>query len=301
MSDDQRRAVVALLGGIAPEVRDALSERFELVAARDLGKLTLAERAGIYRAVTTAMAGAPASSLDALPALRTIVSCGAGMDRFDPKDLARRGIELVAISHLMTEDTAEMAVALVFALLRRILPNDVHVRSGAWAGGRPPSGSRVTGKSAGIVGLGKIGRRVAAKLDGLGLVVRYCGRTPKLDLPYSFVPDPVRLAETSDVLILCCAGGNDTRHLVNAAMLAALGPEGYLVNVARGSVVDEEALLEALGARAIAGAALDVFENEPAPDPRFLTLDNVILQPHAATLTRENRAALVSEVLRLIE
>jgi lactate dehydrogenase-like 2-hydroxyacid dehydrogenase len=245
------------------------------------------------------MSGAKQAVLEDLPCLTTIASVGAGMDRFDLAWLSARGIEVHPTPHVMTEDTAECAVGLVFALLRNIVSNDFFVRRGNWANARAPFGWRISERRVGVVGLGRIGGRVAAKLGALGCEVSYSGRTEK-DVPWRFEPDVGALAQSVDVLVLCCAGGEATRGLIDGKVLRLLGPQGFLVNVSRGSVVDESALIAALEQSLIAGAALDVFENEPTPDPRFLDAPNCILQPHAAVFTQENRRDLIAEIRRLL-
>jgi len=291
------RPKIALFGSLPPQVPNAVAQRSDLIL---LSEVTPQDAEQITLGLTSAMNGASKQMLDALPRLEKIVSCGAGLDRFDFAEIERRGIAFHHTGHLMTQDTAEMAVALVFSLLRRVVRNDAHVRSGAWAERRAETSSRIAGKRVGIVGLGKIGRAIAGMLSPLGMSVSYTGPNAKPDAPWAYQPDLLQLAQDVDILILACSGGPATRHLVNAPVLAALGKDGYLINVARGSVVEEEALIHALETGGIAGAGLDVFENEPNPDARFIQLDNVVLQPHSATLTHENRAELVVEVLGLL-
>jgi lactate dehydrogenase-like 2-hydroxyacid dehydrogenase len=196
---------------------------------------------------------------------------------------------------------AEAAIALTFAVMRRVAEADRFVRAGRWTRERMAPSRRVAGKTLGIVGLGRIGRRVAEHAAGLGMAVAYTAPRRNETVPYAYVADPAALAERADVLVLCCPGGASTHHLVDHALLERLGPEGYLVNVSRGSVVDERALLEALEAGRIAGAALDVFASEPNLDPRFLALDNVVLEPHSASITHETRAAMIARLLSDIE
>ncbi|MBF9033272.1 2-hydroxyacid dehydrogenase [Rhodobacterales bacterium HKCCE2091] len=297
----QSKPMLALFGQkLAPDVCAALEPDFTLVRPDDLPGLDPAAREGIERAVTMAMIGAPAELLEALPGLKRIASIGAGMDQFDEADLAARGIELCPTPHIMTEDTAEMAVSLVFALFRNTVANDAHVRTGRWAGARASLGRRISGSRAGIVGLGRIGSAVARRLRALGVDVAYTGRAAKPGAGYPFVADVAELAAAVDVLILTCAATPETRKLADARVIAALGPEGFLVNVSRGSVVDEPALIAALSSGGLRGAALDVFENEPGPDPRFRALDNIILSPHAAVFTAENRVDLIAEIGRLV-
>lgn len=290
---------VALLGRIPPDVRSALAGDVALLDTLKLGAMDLEARSAISHGLTSAIGGASAETLALLPGLRVIASIGAGTDVFDFADLQARGITLHPTAEVMTEDTAECAVALTFALLRNVASNDGFVRRGGWTNARAPLGRRISSCRAGIVGLGRIGGRVAEKLGALGCSIAYTGRRPK-DVAWDYVQDIGTLAASVDLLILTCAGGAQTRGLVSADVLNRLGPECFLVNVSRGSVVDEPALIAALEAGRIAGAALDVFENEPTPDPRFLELPNCVLSPHAATFTRENRRDLIAEIRRLL-
>lgn len=293
------RKTVALLGKMPADVQTALVDGFDLVDAATVQALDAAGRQAITHGVTSAIGGADPEMVQSLPALTTIASVGAGLDKFDLADLEARGIKLHSTAQVMSEDTAECAVGLVFALLRNIVSNDQFVRSGQWAAARAPLGSRISERKVGIVGLGRIGGRVAAKLDALGCTLSYTGRSAK-DVAWSYVPDIGALAASVDVLVLTCAGGAETQGMVNADVLDRLGPEGVLINVSRGSVVDEPALMTALEHGQIAGAALDVFEGEPTPDRRFFDLPNCVLSPHAAVYTRENRRDLITEITRLL-
>jgi len=294
------RPGIALLGAIPADVAAALGQVFDLIGHDDLQTLTERQRETITRGLTSAMGGVNHAMAEQLPGLEAVASVGAGMDRFDLPWLSERGIALHPTPDVMTEDTSEFAVGLIFALLRNIVSNDGFVRRGAWAAGRAPLGYRISGRKIGIVGLGRIGSRIAGKLTALGCDVAYSGPSKK-DAPWRFEPDLAEMAQKVDVLVLSCAGGEATRGIIDAEILGQLGPQGYLVNVSRGSVVDEKALIEALEQKTIAGAALDVFENEPSLDPRFPELQNCILQPHASVFTRENRRDLVAaleEILR---
>lgn len=290
---------IAVLGRLPPDVRAALECEVALVDANALEAMTAEERTGITHGLTSAVGGAAADILALLSGLRVIVSIGAGVDLFDAGDLHRRAITLHTTPDVMTEDTAECAVALLFAALRNVAVNDAFVRRGDWRDARAGLGWRVSGRRVGIVGLGRIGSRVASKLDALGCDVSYTGRGKK-DAPWRFIGSVAALAEAVDVLVLTCSGGEETRGIVTADVLKALGPDGFVVNVSRGSVVDEAALIDALERGRIAGAALDVFEHEPAPDPRFAALPNCVLSPHAAVFTHENRRDLLAELRRLL-
>ena len=299
MPCDTAKPPVAILGGVPADVKAALLPDFDLMEPEQWVDLPPEARAKIDRALTSAIGGAARELVEKLPGLRRIASVGAGVDRFDQPWLEAREVALCPTPEVMTEDTAEYAVALVFALLRNVVSNDRFVRSGAWTQSRAPLGLRISGAQVGIVGLGRVGSRIAEKLSALGCAVAYTGRTQK-DVKWRFEPDVLRLAAQSDVIILSCAGGDATHHLADIRLLGALGPQGYLVNVSRGSVVDGAALIAALEEGRIAGAALDVFENEPTPDLRFLQLENCILSPHAAVFTRQNRVDLIARIAELL-
>jgi lactate dehydrogenase-like 2-hydroxyacid dehydrogenase len=279
----------------------ALITDFELLDATALAALSQEERTAITVGLTRAMVGAKTEEVLALPGLKTIASIGAGIDKFDFPWLAERGISVHPTPDIMTEDTAEFAVGLVFAAFRNIVGNDRLVRRGDWAiKGRAAPGKRISGSKIGIVGLGRIGSRIATKLSAIGCEVSYTGTTKK-DVDWQFVPNLADMATAVDALILSCVGGDATRGLISADVLDRLGPDGFVINVARGSVVNEEALINALQTEVIAGAALDVFENEPSPDPRFYELGNCILQPHTSVFTNENRRDLAQELTRLLQ
>ena len=287
---------ILLLSAIPADLRAAMAERYTLVEDKPE-----AASQGIRIAVTMALAGAREEHFARLPGLRLLVSQGAGLERVDLPAAARRGIAVAYTPDVMTEDVADAAIGLMYAAARRVAEADRFVRAGRWAKERMGLGLSLHRKTAGIVGLGKIGQAIARRCAGLGMAVAWTGPRPKPDLPYTFVPDIRALAEAADVLILATPGGAETDRIVDAGVLAALGPRGVLVNIARGSVVDEPALLDALETGGIAAAGLDVFAREPGLDARFLALDNVVLAPHSASLTVETRAALIARILADIE
>jgi len=288
---------ILLLSPIPADLRAALAARFVLLDDTPAE----APRPGIRIAVTMALAGATDAQFARLPDLRLLSSQGAGLERIDLSAAVRRGIAVAYTPAVMTEDVADAAIGLMYAAARRVAEADRFVRAGRWGAERMGLGLSLHRKAAGIVGLGRIGHAIARRCAGLGMDVAWTGPRPKPDLPWPYSPDLRRLAERSDVLILATPGGAGTDRMVDAGVLAALGPRGVLVNIARGSVVDEAALLAALESRAIAAAGLDVFATEPGLDPRFLALDNVVLAPHSASLTIETRAALVARILDDIE
>ena len=192
----------------------------------------------------------------------------------------------------MTDGVADFAFALILGHLRRIVTGDAHVRSGAWKGGSPPLGRVLKDKTLGIFGFGRIGRAIARRAQGFGVTLAYCDVAPVAGVEAAYYADRVSLARASDILVATLSGGDATRGIVNAPVFEALGPSGLFVNVSRGSVVDEPALIDALERRLICGAALDVFWNEPNIDPRFLAFDNVLLQPHQSSGAIETRNAM---------
>lgn len=290
---------VLVVTTIPQDLRSALAEDFELVDY-DGRASPLTEVPGAQVALTTSMVGADARLMDALPDLGLIACQGVGLERIDLTTAAKRQIEVAHTPDVLTEDTADFAIALLYATARRVVAADRFVRAGRWSQERITPSYRVSGKSVGIVGLGRIGVTVARKAEALGLRVLYSGPRPKADAPYPFVPDVVALAREVDFLILTCPGGAETDHLIDAQVISALGPNGILINIARGSVVDEAALLDALRAERIAGAGLDVFAAEPNLDPAFLDLDNAVLQPHYASITYETRAAIIARLRNAI-
>lgn len=294
------RPDVAFLGFMMETVVTQVAEFSTPVLADDISALPPERRAAITCAVTSAFNGARPELLDLLPNLTHIVSAGAGHDRFDFDDLRARGITLTDTGHLVSSDTAEMAVMLVLAIARDLVRADDHVRSGRWSNAHFGHRTRVAGKTAGIVGLGRIGRLIAERLTGLGVKIVYHTRTPKPDAPWPHESNLEELAARSDFLVAAVPGGAATRGMFDMAVLRALGPRGYFVNVSRGSVVDEEALIAALTEGTIAGAALDVFENEPRPDPRFTQLPNVLLTPHVASITEDYAAELAADISRQV-
>jgi len=288
---DRTRPRLLAVSQIPPDLRAALTQRYGL--ADHAG----GPAPGYDVAVTMSVFGVNAALMDTLPDIKLIACNGAGLERIDLVEAKRRGIAVCHTPDELAEDVAEGAIALTYAIMRRIVEADRFVRAGRWRKERMAPSRRLAGKTVGIFGLGRIGRLVAQRAQAIGMHVLYSGPKAKPDVPYSFVTTMLELAERSDVLILSCPGGEATRHLVGQAVLKALGPDGYLVNVARGSVVDETALIAALQDRTIAGAALDVFASEPNLDPRFLALDNVVLQPHSASITHETRAAMLARLL----
>jgi lactate dehydrogenase-like 2-hydroxyacid dehydrogenase len=286
---------IAVIGLLPADLRKALEENFALADFPLEGphRVALADLPRETRAVATrAVLGVPQGLLEALPRLGLVLSMGAGLERIDAAALASRNVRLVHTPDAFTEDVADFAVGQIFAAQRDLLAADRFVRSGKWDTERFRNAQRVSNRRVGIVGMGRVGTRIADKCGALGMQVRYFSRTPREDSGLTFVGDLLELASWSDILVLACPGTPETENLVGREVLEALGWEGILINVARGSVVDDHALVEALETGTIRCAALDVFRDEPRIDPRLLALENVLLSPHSASFTQEARAAV---------
>jgi D-3-phosphoglycerate dehydrogenase len=272
---------------------EALSERFDLhlyYAAEDKAGLLARHRETIRAISTKGEIGADAALMDALPKVEIIACYGVGYDAIDVGAATARGIRVTNTPDVLTEEVADMAIGLLLAAARRIPAGDAWVRGGSWAARGPmPLTTRVWGKRIGIVGLGRIGRAIARRAEAFRMPVSYSGRERKAEVPYDWYPTPAALAPHVEVMMVSAAGGASTRGLVDRAAIAALRPGAIFCNVSRGTVVDEAALLEALRTGRIAAAGLDVFLNEPEIDPDFARLENVVLQPHAASATVETR------------
>ncbi len=226
------------------------------------------------------------------PKLEIIALCSVGFDGIDVAAAHKRGIAVTNTPGVLTDDVADLAIALMLAVARRVAAADQFVRSGAWSKGAFPLNRKVSGSRLGIVGLGRIGQAIAKRAEAFGMSVAYTARARKAELPYTFYPNAQALAKEVDFLIVSTPGGAATRAMINAEVLDALGPDGYLINVARGSVVDEPALIAALQQKRIAGAGLDVFADEPNVPAALLAMDNVVLAPHMGSGTVQTRTAM---------
>lgn len=255
----------------------------------------LAQHGPEIRAIATrGELGASAEMIAACPALEIISVYGVGYDAVNLDAARARGIRVTNTPDVLTNDVADLGVAMMLAQSRGVTGAETWVKDGSWAAkGLYPLKRRVWGRKAGILGLGRIGFEVARRLKGFDLDIAYTDTGPKdFASDLTFIADPVALARHSDFLFVTLAASSATRHIVGREVIAALGPEGMLINISRASNIDEAALLDALESGALGSAALDVFEGEPKLDPRFLTLDNVLLQPHHASGTIETRKAM---------
>lgn len=235
--------------------------------------------------------------MDKLPALELIANFGVGYDAVDADAAARRDIVVTNTPDVLTDEVADLAIGLVLATIRRLPQADRYLREGHWPKAPFPLTASLRGRRVGILGLGRIGRAIATRLEGFGVEIAYYGRNRQADVPYAYYDSPVGLAAAVQVLIVVAPGGAETRGLVDAAVLTALGPDGILVNVARGSVVDEAALTEALKNKTILGAGLDVFENEPHVPAGLIAQDNTVLLPHVGSASEHTRTAMAQLVV----
>ena len=255
----------------------------------------LAEVGPLVRAIATrGELGANAAMIAACPQLEVISVYGVGYDAVDLAACRARGIRVTNTPDVLTNDVADLGVAMMLVQSRGMIGAETWVRDGSWAEkGLYPLQRRVWGRRAGVLGLGRIGYEVAKRLAGFDMQIAYSDTSPKdFAKGWEFIADPVALAERSDFLFVTLAASAATRHIVGAKVIAALGPQGMLINISRASNIDEAALLDALEAGNLGSAALDVFEGEPKLNPRFLTLSNVLVQPHHASGTYETRQAM---------
>jgi hydroxypyruvate reductase len=235
--------------------------------------------------------------MEQLPALEVISVFGVGYDRYDVPAAREHGVPVTNTPDVLTDDVADMGISLMLAVARGVPQADKYVRSGKWPQGPMPLARKVTGARLGIVGLGRIGGAIARRAEGFGMSIAYTSRNPKAGSNYTYYPTPAALAAEVDFLMVITPGGAGTKGLINAEVMAALGSKGYLINVARGSVVDQTALIAALQNGVIAGAALDVFEDEPHVPAALCAMDNVVLTPHIASATWQTRRAMADLAL----
>jgi lactate dehydrogenase-like 2-hydroxyacid dehydrogenase len=285
------RVPLLALGPLMPGYEDGLAAGFEILKA-DAASLPgiLSARGPEIRAIAArGSMKTDAALIDALPALEIVACAGVGYDSVDLAAAARRGVVVTNAPGVLDDEVADFTIGLLLATIRRIPQGDAYVRAGRWAGGAFPLTATLRDRTIGIAGMGRIGQAIAARLEPFSRPIAYHTRRPVDGLAYPHHPTLAGLAEACDALILILPGGPSTRHVVNGEVLRALGPNGVLINVARGSVVDEARLVQALADGEIAAAGLDVFEDEPRPNPALLTMDNVVLQPHVGSGTHHTR------------
>lgn len=292
--------ILALTPGHPGQIK-AMEQHFYVIKLwrEKMPEKAIRDHAQEIQAITTFITPVRRPMIEALPNLEIVAAGAVGVDHIDHDALAERQISLTHTPDVLTAETADTAMALMLSLLRRVVEADMYVRVGRWAGGEEfPLSTSLTGKRLGIVGLGRIGQAVAKRAAAFDMDIAYYGPHEKEEVPYGYYSDLNGLAKNSDILVLTCTGGDQTRGMVDYNVLNALGPSGFIVNVSRGSVVKEDDLLAALVNKDIAGAALDVYDNEPHVPEGLIKMDNVVLTPHIGSATRETRAAMGGMVVK---
>ena len=287
---------VLLIGELVPHVMQELEDKYTLfkMYEADDPQAFLKEAGGKIRAIATGNTyGVTAEIIDACPALEIISSVGVGTDGHDVEHARKRGVQVCNTPDVLNDDVANLALLLLLSTTRNFVTHDRFVRAGRWEHeGDPPLTRGVANKQIGIVGMGRIGRVIAEKLQVFHCKVAYFARNERPEVPYRYYADLVEMARDSAALIVIVPGGPATEGMVGRAVMDALGPEGVLVNVARGSVVDEEELVKALQEGRLGGAGLDVFADEPKVPEALYHMDHVVLQPHQGSATVETRRAM---------
>ncbi|MDT5196198.1 MAG: hypothetical protein QOH20_2952 [Mycobacterium sp.] len=294
---------VLQVGPLKPSLAQTLAESYAAYRLPDepaeRARFLSSHGGDITAVVTSGSSGVDAALMRALPNLGAVVNFGVGYDTTDVDAAAARGIGVSNTPDVLTDCVADTAVGLMIDVMRQFSAADRYVRAGRWpVTGNYPLTRQVSNTRVGIIGLGRIGSAIAKRLSSFGCTITYHNRRVVDGSPYEYVASPAELARSVDVLIVAAAGGSGSRQLVNREVLDALGADGYLINIARGSVVDEDALVEALTAGRLAGAGLDVFSDEPNVPEALLSLDNVVLLPHVGSGTVETRDAMEQLTLR---
>jgi lactate dehydrogenase-like 2-hydroxyacid dehydrogenase len=261
-----------------------------LAPDRDAFLASIADR--IDAASTSGTRGMDAATMDKLPKLKMISHFGVGVDSIDVDAAKKRGITITNTPDVLNADVADLAIALLLAAVRRIPAGDRYVRDGRWSKGAMPLAETIQGKTLGVIGLGRIGKEIARRAEAFNLKIAYQGPNKKKDVSWPYFKDPVELAKEVDFIVASCPGGEATRGVVSRAVLEALGPKGVFVNISRGSVADETAMVELLKEGKLGGAGLDVFVDEPRVPEALFAMDNVVLQPHVGSATHPTRAAM---------
>lgn len=290
------KADVLMLGPLMPLIVEGLEKGFtlhRLWEADDQDALIAALGPHLrFMAAGGAHAPVDAAFLDQFPKLEMIASFGVGYDHIDARAAAARGVVVTNTPDVLNEEVADTALGLLLCTVRELPQAERHLRAGKWLESNYPLTATLRDRTTGIVGLGRIGKAIARRLDAFGVPVVYFGRTRQESVPYRYYADLVAMARDVDILIVITPGGPETKHLINAAVLEALGPNGILINVARGSVVDEPALISALRDKKIRAAGLDVFADEPRVPQELIEMDNVVLLPHVGSASVYTRRAM---------
>ncbi|GAB2634990.1 2-hydroxyacid dehydrogenase [Kribbella swartbergensis] len=291
--------VVLMPGPMNPAVAEGLDGKVELIRLWEEAdpEAVLTERRDEIVAVAAGGTRIDGEFLDRLPAVRIVASFGVGYDQIDATAAAERGVVVTNTPGVLDDEVADTALGLLLMTVRELPQAERYLRAGKWQDGPYPlTKATLHGRRLGILGLGRIGQAIADRVEPFGVSVAYHNRRRK-DIAYRYYPSLLEMARNVDILMIVIPGGDDTRHLVDAEVLEALGPDGVLINVARGTVVDEAALVEALSAGTILSAGLDVYEDEPNVHPGLLDLPNAVLLPHVGSATIPTRTAMADLVV----
>ncbi|KAF9616468.1 hypothetical protein IFM89_029765 [Coptis chinensis] len=262
----------------------------------------LKENSQSIRAIVgNAAVGASSELIDSLPKLEIVSSYSVGLDKIDLNKCKEKGIRVSNTPDVLTDDVADLAIALILSTLRRICESDRYVRNGLWKKGDFKLSTKFTGKSVGIIGLGRIGAAIAERAAAFDCPISYFSRSEKPNTNYKYYSNILDLAANCQILVVACALTEETRHIVNRQVIDALGPKGVVINIGRGPHIDEPELVSALVEGRLGGAGLDVYENEPEVPEELLGLDNVVLLPHVGSGTFETRNAMADLVIGNLE
>jgi len=287
-----------------PYLEQELQRRFNLFrlwAVPQKSQFLKDHSASIRAVVGNASAGADAELINTLPGLEIVSSFSVGVDKIDLDKCKEKGIRVTNTPDVLTEDVADLAIGLILAVLRRLCECDRYVRSGKWKKGDFRLSTKFTGKTVGIIGLGRIGMAVAKRAEAFSCPICYYSRREKPDTKYTYYPSVVELAGNCQILVVACPLTEETRHIINREVIDALGPKGVLINIGRGPHVDEPELVSALVEGRLGGAGLDVYENEPQVPEELFGLENVVLLPHVGSGTVETRTAMADLVIGNLE
>ncbi len=278
------KATICAVGSAPPRVEKGLNEHFSVVREADLEARGIAVCGGHTRI--------DAAFVELFPRLEIVSSFGVGYDHIDAATLAKRGIVVTHTPDVLTGEVADLALGLLIATVRQLPQVDRYLRAGKWLQQPYPLTTTLRGRKVGILGLGRIGKAIARRLEACDLEIEYHGRKPQPDVAYRYHATLLGLAQSCDVLMVVASGGAETKHIVNQDVLEALGPDGILINVGRGSVVDEAALVQALKDGKILSAGLDVFEDEPRVPAELVAMEHVVLLPHVGSASVHTRNAM---------
>ncbi|KAI7985434.1 Hydroxyphenylpyruvate reductase [Camellia lanceoleosa] len=289
---------------MSPYLEQELESRFKLFRFWNFPqkKEFLKDNSSSIRAVVgNATAGADADLIESLPSLEIVANFSVGLDKVDLVKCKEKGIRVTNTPDVLTEDVADLAIGLILTTLRRVCECDRYVRSGLWKKGDFKLTTKFSGKSVGIIGLGRIGLAIAKRAEAFGCPISYYSRSQKPDSKYKYFPSVIELASNCAILVVACPLTDETHHIINRKVIDALGPKGVLINIGRGPHVDEPELVSALIEGRLGGAGLDVFEHEPEVPEQLFGIDNVVLTPHVASGTVETRKAMADLVIGNLE